>query len=325
MFGELLCGAGEPLLVPKPIIQLTLPPVMARASGRHFLLLHLIVFIWGFSPVLGRFITADTMQLVWFRILITVAVMYVYIKFTKQAMGLEKGDLLKLAGTGIIILIHWLTFYGAIKVSNISVTMVAFSTGTLFSAIIEPALFKRRVRPYEVVIGLIIISAIALIFSIEFQFWQGIVLGIIAAFTSSLFGVFNGLFARRIKPAIISFYELSAALLGLTVFLVVTGNFNERFFMLNNQAILGIVVLSLVCTVYPFITSVNLARYISPYTIVLTVNLETVYGIIWAILFYNENKELKPTFYVGVVIILSAIFLNSWLRALSEKKSPKLE
>lgn len=246
--------------------------------------------------------------------------MYGYLRMSKHDFKLSAKHVWQLSGIGVIIMLHWLAFYGAIKVSNISVTMVAFSTGTLFSSILEPLFFRRAIRFYEIVIGLIIIGAIALIFSIETEFWLGIVLGIIAAFTSSLFGVFNALMARQLRSGIISFYELTAALVGLTVFVIAKGDFNANFFVLDRNSIIGLLVLSLVCTVFPFISSVNLSKYISPYTIVLTVNLETVYGIIWAILFYKENKEVKPTFYVGVFIILFAIFLNSWLRKNQEKK-----
>ena len=259
--------------------------------------------------------------MVWFRILVTVAVMFIYLKITKHAFKISKKHFWQLSGIGLIILVHWLAFYGAIKVSNVSVTMVAFSTGTLFSSIIEPIMYKRKVRLYEVIIGLIIISAIALIFSIETKYWLGIVLGIFAAFTSSLFGVFNGLLVHKLKPGIISFYELSAALVGLTIFVVLNGTFTADFFVLDRVSVIGLLLLSLVCTVFPFITSVNLSKYISPYTIVLTVNLETVYGIIWAILFFSENKEVEPSFYIGVCIILLAIFLNSYLKKVSDKKA----
>jgi drug/metabolite transporter (DMT)-like permease len=297
---------------------------MFKGINKHFLLLHVIVFIWGFSPILGRYITANAWQLVWFRILITIAVMFVYLKLTRHNLKISSKHFWQLSGVGIIIMVHWLAFYGAIKVSNVSVTMVAFSTGTLFSSIIEPIFFKRRVRFYEVIIGFVIIAAIAMIFSIETQFWLGICLGIFAAFTSSLFGVLNSLLARDLRSGIISFYELSAALVGLTIFVVLNGTFNASFFQLDKPSIIGLLLLSLVCTVFPFITSVNLSRYISPYTIVLTVNLETVYGIVWAILFFNENKEVEPSFYIGVLIILFAIFLNSYLRKLSEKRSAQI-
>jgi len=297
---------------------------MFKGINKHFLLLHVIVFIWGFSPILGRYITANTWQLVWFRILITIIAMVFYLRFTKHDFKISRQNFLRLGGIGLIIMIHWLAFYGAIKVSNVSVTMVAFSTGTLFSSIIEPIIYKRKVRLYEVIIGLIIIAAIVLIFSIETQYWLGITLGILAAFTSSLFGVFNGIMAHKLKPGIISFYELSAALLGLTVFIAFNRDFTPDFFVLDQASVLGLLLLSLVCTVFPFITAVDLAKHISPYTIVLTVNLETVYGILWAILFFQENKEVEPTFYLGVCIILLAIFLNSYLKRLSDKRASKL-
>jgi len=294
---------------------------MFKNFNRHYVLLHLIVFIWGFSPILGRYITANAWQLVWYRILLTIIAMYLYLRISKQDMKISKKHFWQLTGIGIIIMFHWLAFYGAIKVSNISVTMVAFSTGTLFSSFIEPVFYKRRVRAYEVVIGLIIIAAIGLIFSIETEYWLGIVLGIFAAFTSSLFGVFNGLFATKLKPGIISFYELSAAFVGLSIFIAILGNFDAPFFDLDRASVIGLLILSLVCTVFPFITSVDLAKHISPYTIVLTVNLETVYGIVWAILFFNENREVKPSFYLGVGIILSAVVLNTYLKKRSDKNA----
>jgi len=255
--------------------------------------------------------------------LITVFAMFVFMLLTRQQFRLTRRDFLRLSGIGMIIMVHWLSFYEAIKVSNISVTMVAFSTGTLFSSVIEPMFFKRKVRFYEVIIGMVIIGAIAVMFSIETHFWWGIVLGIVAAFTSSLFGVLNGIMTKRLQPAVISFYEISSALIGLTIVILAQGKFTASFFELDKHSVIGILLLSLVCTVFPFITSVHLARHISPYTIVLTVNLETVYGIIWAILFFNENKEVQPSFYLGVLIILSAIFLNSYLKSLKDKQLPQ--
>ncbi len=241
--------------------------------------------------------------------------MFLYLKMARINYTIDKHTLLQLAGIGIIIAAHWLCFYGAIKVSNISVTMVAFSTGTLFSSIIEPIFYKRRIRAYEVIIGLIIIAGISFIFHIETKYRLGIILGVLAALGSSVFSVMNGLMIKRTEAAVISFYELTAAFIALSIYLLAMGKYDAHFFALDNQAILGLTILSLICTVFPFISSVNLSKYISPYTQVLTVNLETVYGIIWAILFFDENTELNPSFYIGVVIILIAVFLNPIIKA----------
>jgi drug/metabolite transporter (DMT)-like permease len=288
---------------------------MFKNISKHHLLLHFIVFIWGFSPILGRFISCSTMQLVWFRIAFTLFIITGYILSTKKSLKISWTDLLKLAGIGIIIAIHWLCFYGAIKVSNVSVTMAAFSTGTLFTSLTEPIFFKRKIIGYEIVIGLIIIAAILLIFSVETLYWEGIVLGIIAALTSSIFSVMNGLMIKRVSSTVISYVELWFGLIGLSIYLLFTGGFTGEFFTLSSHDILGLVLLAGICTAFPFIASVNLMKHLSPYTITLTVNLETVYGIILAIFIYHENKDLSLTFYAGVIIILFAVFLNAFLKS----------
>ncbi|MBP7809119.1 MAG: DMT family transporter [Bacteroidia bacterium] len=293
---------------------------MFKDINKHHLLLHFIVLIWGFSPILGRFITCSTMQLVWFRILFTLMLITGYIVVSKVSIKVSRADLFKLAIIGVIIAIHWVCFYGAIKVSNVSVTMAAFSTGTLFTAITEPLILKRKILWYELLIGLIIIGAICMIFSVEITYWLGITLGIIAAFTASIFSVLNAIMVRRINSTAISYIELWFGLIGLSIYLAFTNGFSADFFVLNNQAILGLVLLAGICTAFPFIASVNLMKHLSPYTITLTVNLETVYGIILAIIIYEENKELSMTFYAGVLVILFSIFFNAWLKGKHDKK-----
>lgn len=142
---------------------------MLKNISKHHFLLHFIVFIWGWSPILGKGISADALQLVWFRIAITIFLMGFYLIYIKADLKISLKKLLQLSAVGFIICIHWLCFYGAIKVSNVSVTMAAFSTGTLFTAITEPLIYKRKFIWYELVIGLIIIFAIGLIFSVEIK------------------------------------------------------------------------------------------------------------------------------------------------------------
>ena len=291
---------------------------MLKNVSKHHFLLHFIVFIWGWSPILGKGISADALQLVWFRIAITIFLMGFYLIYIKANLKISLKKLLQLTGVGFIICIHWLCFYGAIKVSNVSVTMAALSTGTLFTAITEPLIYKRKFIWYELVIGLIIIFAIGLIFSVEIQYGLGILLGILAAFTASVFSVFNGVLIQDkkqpISSPVLSFIELSMALVGLSIYLFFNNSFSSDFFKITNQDILLISLLAGVCTVYPFIASVNLMKHLSPYTINLTVNLEGVYGIILAGIIFHENKDLSITFYVGFGIILSVIFLNAILK-----------
>lgn len=259
------------------------------------------------------------MQLVWFRIAFTLVLISGYLLIIKQSIKVGYKNLFYLAGIGVIIAFHWVCFYGAIKASNISVTMAAFSTGTLFTSLTEPLFFKRKVIWYEIVIGLIIIGAIYLIFSVEKLYWQGIVLGILAALSSSVFSVMNGLMIKKVQSSVISYIELWFGLIGLSIYLVFTNGFNSSFFSISGHDVFGLLLLAGICTAFPFIASVNLMKHLSPYTITLTVNLETVYGIILAIFIYSENKELSLTFYGGVSIILLAVFLNARLKSKLKK------
>lgn len=296
---------------------------MLKNISKHHLLLHLIVFIWGWSPILGKGITTDALQLVWFRIVMTITMMAIYLFYIKANPIVSLKKLMQLTSIGIIIAIHWLCFYGAIKVSNVSVTMAAFSTGTFFTAIVEPVIFKRRVIWYELFIGLIIIAAICLIFSAEIEFGLGILYGALAAFTASLFSVFNGVLIQDKKEPItspvLSFIELTTALIALSIYLSLNNGFTADFFNIGQTNMFLLFLLAAVCTVYPFIASVNLMKHLTPYTINLTVNLEGVYGIILASLIFKENKELSLTFYIGFIIILAAIFLNAFLKQKFQK------
>jgi drug/metabolite transporter (DMT)-like permease len=292
-------------------------PVLKNVSKHHFLL-HFIVFIWGWSPIIGKGISADALQLVWFRIAITLFLMAFYLIFIKANLLISKKKLLQLSCVGFIICVHWLCFYGAIKVSNVSVTMAAFSTSTLFTAIFEPIIYKRKFIWYELLIGCIIIVAIGLIFSVEIKYGLGILLGILAGLTAAIFSVFNGVLIQDekdpISSPVLSFIELSAALVGLSIYLLFNNTFSYSFFAISNQDILLLTILAGVCTVYPFIASVNLMKHLSPYTVNLTVNLEGVYGIILASILFHENQDLSITFYVGFAIILLAIFTNALLK-----------
>jgi drug/metabolite transporter (DMT)-like permease len=283
-------------------------------KNKHLLLLHFIVFIWGWSPILGKLISLQALQLVWFRILITLFVVIAYAIYSNQQLKIKKADIFKLSLIGAVIAFHWFCFYHAIKISNVSVTLVAFATGTLFTSVIEPIFYKRKIIRYELIFGMVIIGAIAMIFKVETQYAWGIIFGMLAALTSSLFTVWNGLLVKRIPSPVISVYELGGGFLALTLYLLFTGNFDAAFFQLSNTDISWLLLFSIVGTAFPFIASVNLMKHISPYTITLTVNLETIYGIIFAYLIWKKDEAMTPGFYLGTLIILAVIFGNALLK-----------
>jgi drug/metabolite transporter (DMT)-like permease len=287
------------------------------SKHKNLLLLHFIVFIWGWSPILGKLINLEgiiAFQLVWIRMLLTVITVGIYLLMIRQSVALVKKDILQLVGIGAIIAFHWFCFYHAINVSNVSVTLVAFATGTLFTSIIEPIFYKRKIIRYELGFGMIIIGAIAMIFKVETQYALGIIFGMLAALTSSFFTVFNGLLVRRIPSSVIAFYELGGGFLALTIYLFFAGEFSASFFDVKPMGLLWVSILSVLGTAFPFIASVNLMKKISPYTVTLTVNLETIYGIIIAFILWKKDEAMTPGFYVGTMIILAVIFGNALLK-----------
>lgn len=237
-----------------------------------------------------------------------------------------------LCGIGGIIAFHWFCFYHAIKVSNVSITLVGFSTGTIFTAIIEPLFYKRRIILYELFFGMIIIGAIAMIMYQDLtantqikslhekhvNFSLGIIYGMLAAFTSSLFTVFNGILVRTTTSTVITFYELGGGLIFLSLYILINGGFsakeNDNFFVLPYWDYFYLSILAIVGTAFPFIASTNLLKKISPYTMTLTVNLETVYGILLAAVLFKEHRQLTPLFYGATAIILCVILLNAVLK-----------
>jgi drug/metabolite transporter (DMT)-like permease len=286
-------------------------------KNKNLLLLHFIVFIWGWSPILGKLINIEgvvAFQLVWFRMLITVITIIIYLNVSKTNIKLPPADISKLVGVGTIIAFHWFCFYNAINVSNVSVTLVAFATGTLFTSIIEPIFYKRKFLRYEIVFGMIIIGAIAIIFKVETRYTLGIIFGMLAALTSSFFTVFNGLLVQRIPSPVIAIYELGGGFLALALYLLVTGGYNPAFFTITPSAWLWLTIFAVLGTAYPFIASTNLMKKISPFTVMLTVNLETVYGIIIAYCIWKEDEAMTPAFYLGAFIILSTVFGNALLK-----------
>jgi drug/metabolite transporter (DMT)-like permease len=250
-------------------------------------------------------------------------VLAIYFFTFKISLKVSKKNFWILSGIGVVIAFHWFCFYNAIKVSNVSITLVAFSTGTLFTSIIEPIFYKRKIFPYEIVFGLIIIGAIWLIFSVQTEYYLGIIFGMLAALTSSLFTVWNGLLVRKTESPVITFYELMGGVLSLSLYLLCTGEFSKEFFVVSPTDILFLIVFCVIGTAFPFVASVNLLKRLSPYTVTLTVNLETVYGIIFAFLLWPATEKMKPSFYLGAGMILLVIFSNALFKAkFFSKKKP---
>ena len=287
---------------------------MQNDNLNSYLQLHLIVFIWGFTAILGELISLDALPLVWFRMSMAVGFIFLFMIYKKSKFVVPRKTLFIFFFLGLVIALHWLTFFKAIKVSNVSVTLACLSTGAFFASFLEPILYRRKVIWYEVVFGLVVIGGLYIIFNVEGDYYLGIILALISAFLSALFSVVNSKYAKMYDSTVISFYELLGGVLCFSVYLLFTNNFSQDFFILKTSDWLYLLLLSSVCTAYAFITSVKVMKFISPYTVMLTINLEPVYGIILALLIFKEKEKMSPAFYFGAVIILSTVILNGIIK-----------
>lgn len=293
---------------------------MLADKTRSYVYLHIIVFIWGFTAILGHLISLSALPLVWYRILIATITLVVYFVITKRTFRVSKQKILPILGAGVVIALHWLTFFWAIKVSNISVTLACLSTGAFFASLMEPFFYKRKIDFYEVFFGIVVICALALIFSVSGQYVEGIILGLIAASLSALFSIINGKLVKDTPAHVITFYEMIGGFLILSLFLGVSGGYTPDFFQVSDVDWFWLIVLGVFCTAFAILGSVYILKDISPYTMMLTINLEPVYGILLALLLFKDNEKMNSSFYLGAALILSTVVLNGIVKNRKKRK-----
>tara|TARA_R110001592_G_scaffold20901_5_gene84406 strand:- start:11431 stop:12336 length:906 start_codon:yes stop_codon:yes gene_type:complete len=287
---------------------------MPESNLKHFLQLHLIVFIWGFTAILGKLISINSIPLVWYRMFLAVFFVLLYFLIKKKRFSVDGKSLVKFILTGIIIALHWIAFFEAIKVSTISIALVTMSTGAFFTSLIEPLFFKRRIKTIEIFLGLLVVGGLYIIFNFETQYSLGILYALAASLLSAIFSVLNGLFVKKNDAEVISFYQLLFGGVFVTIFLFFTDGFSTDFFSLSNLDWFYLIILSSVCTAYAFIVSVKVMKYLTPYTVVLTTNLEPIYAIILALLIFGDKEKMKTEFYFGAFIVLFVVLLNGIIK-----------
>lgn len=296
---------------------------MQESRVKDYLHLHLIVFIWGFTAILGKLISIDAIPLVWYRMSLASIFIALYFLIKRKQIKIDGKAIFKFFITGIIIALHWITFFKAIKVSNVSVALVTMSTGALFTSFVEPFFFKRKIKPLEIFMGLLVVVGLYIIFSFDAKYTMGIIYALISAFLSALFAVLNGMYVKHYEANVISFYQLSFGALFITIYLLFTGTFSVSFFSLPTTDWLYLLLLSSVCTAYAFIASVKVMRSITPFTVMLTINLEPVYAILLALIIFGESEKMEPQFYIGAFIVLAVVLLNGILKWVATKKQSK--
>jgi drug/metabolite transporter (DMT)-like permease len=282
---------------------------MAHASD--YVKLHFIIFLWGFTAILGLFVTIPAIEMVIYRTLIAAIGMGFVMLILNKNFKLPAGYLPKLILTGFIVAAHWLTFFISARVSNASVSLVGIATGSLWASVLDPFFTKRKVRGYEVMLGSFVLVGLYIIFSFNFNYPLGLALGVFSGFLSALFFGLNQRLGNTVSPFQVTFYEMIGACIGTVIYLIVHVGFVDTLYQYRFSATLldwlCILTLSLVCTVYAFSVSVDLMKRLSVFFMQLSLNLEPVYGILLAVLFFGKTEKMNLQFYLGTAIILLAV------------------
>ncbi|MBL4625603.1 MAG: EamA family transporter [Flavobacteriales bacterium] len=288
---------------------------------KNYIKLHFIIFIWGFTGVLGKLIESlDGATLAWVRMGVAFIALVAFMIVRKISFALDVKTKLRFLGIGTIIAVHWATFFIAIKVSNVSVALVCMSSSSLFMAFLEPIIFRKSIVPYEILFGIIVIGALFLIFKIEPQYALGIGLAVLSAFLAALFTAINARFIKSHSATQITVYEMLGGFIGLTIFLLISGGFSEGNIIPAASDWVYVLVLSLMCTAYAFVVSVDVMKVVSPFTLAISVNLEPIYAIIMALILFGEEEHMSAGFYGGGLILILTIIANGVMKNRSKNK-----
>lgn len=283
---------------------------------KNYIYLHLIIFIWGFTAILGELISVSTYQLVITRLIIAAVSIFIWIIYRKINFKISTRHLGYYLVTGFIIAAHWYFFFESIEISTVSIGLIGLSSSTLFTAFIEPFFFKRKITFYEILLGLFIIFGIYLIFNFQPEYVKGLAYSLAAGFFGSLFTVINGKLARNNHdPSVISFYEFIGGIIPLFLLVLVNGDFNASFFNFGLNDSIYLLILGTICTALAFVGSVAVMKEITPFTLIVAVNLEPIYGIILAWIIFDEANKMSAGFYLGSAVILGSVFINAYLKA----------
>jgi drug/metabolite transporter (DMT)-like permease len=290
---------------------------------KAFIQLHIAVFLAGFTGVLGRLITLNEALLVWYRLLITCAVLWVLFGVRKKGKGVTPLQILKASGIGCILILHWVTFYAGIKYATVSTTLVCFSAIGFFTAILEPLLLRKRFDTVEVLLGLLVIAGISIVFHFDPHYKTGIIISLISSVFASIFPVLNRSLLQTMEVEPATRYQLSGGFVFLSLLLPFYLHFLPAGKLYPSFSDwLWLLMLALVCTVLAYTLSMSALKKIPAFTVNLTYNLEPVYGIGLAFLIYREDKSVSGGFYYGLALIILAIILQMIrLRQTARKKN----
>lgn len=283
-------------------------------TTKSHILLHSVVAIFGFTGILGKLISIDAIPLVFWRTTIGGLVILVWLVIRKQITKKSRSTILKMSGVGLLVASHWILFFASIKASTVSVALAMVATTPMFVGLIEPIVFKRKLDWKEIFVSAIVIVGISTIFKINVEYHLGMILGLASAFLAGLFATFNGVLVKTYDASNISMIELLSASLGITLLLACTGGINSELFILSSSDWLWISILSIVATSFAFIASTSVMKVLTPFTTAIAINLEPVYAIILAVVFFGDEEMMGVDFYFGASLIIGAVIINTLIK-----------
>ncbi len=303
------------------------------SSTRAYLQIHVCVMLWGFTAILGKLITLPSLPLVWWRLLIVVAACALVPRVWRGLRAMSWRLRGAYAGIGAIVALHWLTFYGAIKLSNASVAATCLALGTVFVAMVEPWLARTRFSRGDLALGIAVLPGVALVVGgVPDGMRAGIAVGALSAVLVAVFGALNKRMVEHGDPLAVTALEFGAGVLLLTAIAPLMSHLpglSHAFagsllaFPTLRDAML-LLLMAMVCTLLPFALSLVALRHMSAFAQQLALNLEPVYAIALATLLLGEQRDLTPRFYVGVLVILAAVFIHPLLGRPKVRAQPDL-
>ena len=280
---------------------------------KAFLQMHAAVFLWGFTGVLGRAISLDSIWLVWYRMIITVFTLWILYYFLKKIRKISLRSALSIGGICFILVLHWICFYASIKYANVTIALTCLSTTALLSSLLEPLVLRKKFDAFEIILGLFAIAGIVIIYNTHIQFSVGIVIGLLSAVLTVLASILNKRIVDNYQPEQITLYQFTGGFIGLTILLPLAFVFSPSMQLAPTAYDwLWLVILSWLCTIFTFFLYIRSLKKLSAFTANLTLTLEPVYGIILAFIIYKENKLLSNWFYLGFGLITFAVAFHMW-------------
>jgi drug/metabolite transporter (DMT)-like permease len=294
---------------------------------QYYLLLHIIIFMWGFTGILGKLIHIDALYLVWHRILIALISLLIGLYLLKMPMRIPNRRLmLKTLGVGMIVATHWITFYMSIQLSTASLGILCLSTTTLHVTWLEPLILKKRFSWVECLFGCLVIFGIYFV-SDSFDAKQNLALivGLLSALCAALFSVFNAKLAEDVPASSITLHEMVIGLVFMTVVLASQGMLNGNLFKMTGSDFGWLLFLGIMCTSFAFLATIEIMKRLGAFTVALSINLEPVYTILLAIPILGENDLLNNDFYIGSAMIIAVVIANAVYKAIARNRQAAKE